>query len=242
MRGWRATIAGAALLGVLLVDPAGAQAAPTLTASPDAANPGDVITVTVEGCEEPPGLGYQVVNGSGRTFEVDTVDAGGGTFSTQVVAPFGDLYVYLRFGECGLGTTLAESPILWLDVEAPLLFAVPSPELPLTIYGTDCPSGATPELTFTFGAQSYDVGDLAVDDRGDWSLYTLDEVPDAAVAPPGPSRVDATCGDLVYETLDILGADEPGPTTTTITTPPTTPADGSSPAARPVAGTATFTG
>lgn len=242
MRGWRATIAGAALLGVLLVDPAGAQATPTITATPGAADPGDAITVTVEGCDAPPRIGYQVVDGSGQTFEVDSTDAGGGAASAQVEAPVGDLYLYLPFGECGVGTTLTESPTARVDVQAPLLYASPSPELPETVFGTDCPAGATPVATVASSSGTYEITDLAVDERGDWSFYTLSALP---VVPYGPGTIDATCGDVVYDTLAIDpplrpggdppdGADDPAVTT---------PGPGSAaPAATPVPGRARFTG
>lgn len=226
-------------MGALLVSPAGAQAAPNLTASPSTANPGDTITLTAAGCADAPRLGYQAVDGSGATFEVDTTADGAGTYSADIAAPVGDLYAYFLFGECGVGSTIVESPIARVDVEAPLLYASPSPQLPELIQGTDCPPGATPAVTLTTGGERYDIGELEVDEFGDWFISAYSGV--LPVLPAGPSTVQATCGDLVYDTLTLDPPGRPEEPTPPAVAPAPAPV-ASAPSATPVPGSARFTG
>lgn len=238
MRRWRGWLAGAALLRGVLVGPAGAQAPPTLTVSPESVLPGATVTVTASGCADVPLVGYQVQGTDGETVELTLTltltHDGDGTSSGEVVAGRGDLFFFLLDG-CDGAQAEARA-----EVEDPFLFALPSNDLPLTITGTDCPPNATPVVSVTTGGQTYEVPDLTVDAFGD---FVLDVLLDLPVAPAGPTTVEATCGDVVYAPLELTPPlVEAVPPITGVTTTTAAGSPGTAAPASPIAGNARFTG
>lgn len=228
-------VAGLVLMGGLLASGgvADAQAAPTLTLSATTASPGDAITVTLTDCPDQPTLSAAEQFKDGIPL-LTPADQGGGTWSEEVTVGIADITFSLLDG-CG-GADLQAT----VDVENPILVPGPilSPEVRL-VFGTDCPDGATPDARVVdSGGTTRTAPPLEVDAEGDWTWDLPTDLP------PGPTRVEASCGEVVYEPLAFVvpGTTTPPSTSTTTTTSPTDTGPPTASPAAPVSGAARFTG
>lgn len=216
-------------------EPGRSPRAPALTVTPTSVDPGATVTVTATDCGDTQVSVDQFEEGQDVVVAIDLDSQGGGTWSTEVTAGQADTTFSVSQG-CG-----GAQPEAIVDVENPQLFLRPNASFPESVVGTDCPVGATPDVTvYTNGNPPFSVPTPDVDASGDWFVdLFLTPVPQST----GPGRVEATCGEVAYApvTFDIPG----GPTTTTEPAPTSEavpPVPTTAPPATPVSGAAQFTG
>lgn len=229
-----------AIVGALVPAAAMAQAAPSLSVTPQRLGPGERFAVKVT-CPVAPEVSIvetdvaMVFDGTSGTTQAgtSTIEGTAGQFDTTVYA------------SCG-GVDLA--PVV-IDVENPLVGTFPpGQDLPPgqaegSLFGTDCPAGTQVSVRisgWSFGKPSEGgegyVETLPIDEHGDWVLPPVAVTMWAVVPPPGTPegtslrelRFDASCGDVVYprvtEVIQAATGDDPA------LPPPAAPPDPDTPA------------
>lgn len=225
---WFAGASVVVLAAVVGAGGAGAQAAPTLSVSPTRATTGTTVTFTYTGapCDDP---AFQTIDSVRQVVDVEGTEVSPGTWTFTTTDPGADVF--------GSATCGSERLDAFYDSDVPE-FAPFSVAPPLVDFrGTECdrPS-ARVVLTRTDG--TVDDFEVMVADDGTFTVQ--------AVYPQLIARVEATCGDLVYDPV-VWGDVVPSTTTSTTTTAPTgtpTPLPDAvpAPAADPIRGTSTYTG
>lgn len=238
--GWGVAVAGlAGALGIGGPIPVTAQVAPSLEVAPLRVDPEEVVAFTVRDCAAAP----EVSVGESDFIQMLVFQAGpaDGTWTSELPAGLTDWTVA---GSCG-GVAFDDVVV---DIDNPLMSFLPigtfapAPDVPSTVYGSDCPDDTAAEVTFTFGADRHAsvTSTVPVDERGDWqAAVPADAGPLSRVPVPGPqtNTVSASCGAVTYADLTYTVEIE-GPATPPVVDRP----EASPPPARPVPGRPSFAG
>lgn len=213
-----------------------------LTVTPANGEPGDDYRVTVS-CGESPmiyrrNLQDDRVQGTIAPFPADeVVEVSPSSWAVDQVATRFDAEYRATCAdvEGGEGRFDAEAPHLWFGPRPRNVTGLNDPKT--TVEGTDCPPGTTARVAITSDGET-SVSEATIDQYGDWSL-TLP-------APLGTQEltIEASCGDVLYDSLRVATTMPTGGPATTAAAP-STPAPvvsgGAEPAtARP--GNAAYTG
>ena len=233
-------IAVGAALGVAALAAAGraGAAGPPLTLTPTSGAPDSTYEVRVDCAQFP-----ELYRGNTQDAPVQGTVAPRGTDEVSELAP--STWVLHAtagrtddawYARCGND----ESSSARFDAEAPHLWFGPRPRLftqdpRTTVEGTDCPAGTTAEVRIGFEDVIITIGDVPIDQYGDWSVDLPRKVGDADL------RVDASCGEVTYAQLTATSTSTSSSTTTSSTTTTAPPTPGPEPAT-PVRSSATFTG
>lgn len=209
-----------------------AQVAGILGLDPGEGSPGTSYEVAVTCAQEPTLYGRPLDDDPPATQVPMLVDQAGPSMWTAVAVAgqWDDVYGVVCGDEQAQGR---------FDSDAPRLYLGPLPEsfmdanqAKTTIEGTDCPDGTTAEVSVSIGGEVSTVR-ASIDTYGDWT------VPLPAAAAASGARIEASCGDTVYDPL--LVAASSGPVEPTAPTVPLAAAGGAVPA-DPKPGQATYTG
>jgi hypothetical protein len=202
-------------------DGAGAQEGPTLTVSPPRGTEGDPITFTftAAGCGTPT---FTTFTWSSPVSQPETgTEVSAGIWQIDLVDTGAD---FMLTATCGGGSVTAT-----YDSDVPEFYFLGTDPPVGEVIGTECDQPTATVVVVTADGETSQL-DVPVDDEGTFSTGAYPILLD---------RVEATCGDLVYETIEFGGL--PTATTTTTTTTPPGPVAPAAPA-RPVAGAAAYTG
>lgn len=214
---------------------AASAAPPEVTLTPPRAPQDTPYTISVACPTEPSvSVNDEYDDGFGA---LDTMEGPPGTWTSERDASDVDALYYV--------TCEGESAEARFDVEAPKMFfgryfgPFGTEDPPTEVVGKDCPPGTTATVSLGYRAGVYVIDDVAIDEQGDWEI----DLPADAIT-YGVS-VDASCGDVAYDSIlfvpELIPPSASTPSSTT-QRPQAIPSPGEAAPAQAVPGQADFTG
>ena len=230
MRRSMVVLAATVLVGAgALALPGGAQASPTLTATPARAGIGAGYQIRVTGCSARPTIEEHIQFSDVVVPSELPDDEGGGVWSYSAGRlGTADHFFTLAPPQCGLTAALTAR----IDVDNPQIVTTPVlGDEPTGVAGTDCPDGVDATVVVRTAAGDTSSSVQPTDEFGDWAFALPAEVPGG-----GEVVVEASCGSVAYEAVTYLADAAPTPP------PAAPPAPPPAAPAAPVVGPARLTG
>ena len=210
--------------------------------------------ITISPASGPPGTAYEVRVSCGVAPEVKRANTQDGPFQGTIAPYPPDQLVEVTPSVWAVDGEATSTDDAWwascdgtevgtarFDAEAPHLWFGPRPRpFPgpgyryTTLEGTDCPPETTASASVVVGGNEAYLYEAEIDELGDWSIELPVAVGEAEM------EIDASCGDVTYDRVQLTTTSTSSTTTTTTTS---VPAGGGGPTpATPVRGAADYTG